>query len=71
MKIGMQIILCILAAWLQMHPCLKGEFARDLGRCVFLASVARPPQLIKGFASARIFNNIHSTLTSVYTYGGM
>ena len=25
MKIGMQIILCELAAWLQMHPCLKGS----------------------------------------------
>ena len=25
-------------------------FTRDLGRCLFLASVAHPPQLLKGFA---------------------
>ena len=30
----------------------QGEFTRNLGTCVFLASVVRPPQLLKGFARA-------------------
>ena len=47
MKIGMHIILCQLAAWLQMHPYLKGNLRETWARVLFLAIVACPPHLLK------------------------
>ena len=36
-----------------------GEFMRDFGTCVFLASVASPPQLLTGFARAVRYTNLY------------
>ena len=36
MKIGMHIILCVLAAWLQMHPYLKGNLRETYARAFSL-----------------------------------
>ena len=43
MEIGMQIILCMHALWLQIHPCLMG----NMGACIFLASVVDSPHLLQ------------------------
>ena len=34
------------------------DFTRDLGTCVFLANVTRPPQLLKGFARAVRYTHV-------------
>ena len=52
---GVHMFLCMLAAWAQMHTYLKGK----LDTCVFLASVACPPQLLKGFAHAEKYNHMY------------
>ena len=49
MKIGMHVILYMLTAWLQMDPYLN----------VFLAGVARPPQLLKGFECAVRYTHMY------------
>ena len=43
MKIGMHIILCVHAVWLQTHPCLKGYLGESLALAFSFASVAGAP----------------------------
>ena len=52
MKIGMHIILCMHAVWLQTQPYLRGKFMRGLGKCIFLASATGAPHSLAGFACA-------------------
>ena len=51
MKIGMQANHSLLAGNMATNaPISQGKYTRDLGTCIFLASIARPPQLLKWFA---------------------
>ena len=50
MKIGMKIILCI-------------NISGGMGMCIFLAGVACPPQLFKGFAHG--VRNTHTYLACI------
>ena len=49
MKIGMQFILCMLA----------GQFTKNSSTWFFLASVACPPQLLRGFAHAVRYTHVY------------
>ena len=39
----------------------QGGFMRDFGTCIFLANIARPPQLLKGFACAVRYTHMYLT----------
>ena len=58
MKIGMYIILCVHAVWLQTHPCLKGNL-QDLGTCIFSASVVFSAQLLILFACVISYTHVY------------
>ena len=69
MKIGMQIILPRARSMATYASISQGEFTRDLGTSVFLASVAHPFQLLKGFTCAVRYT--HMYLACILTWGGV
>ena len=66
MKIGMHIILCVHAVWLQTHPCLQGYLGETLALAFSFASVASAPHLVTLFAWAVRYT--HMYLASILTY---
>ena len=50
MTIDTHTILCMLAAWLQMHPCLEEDYVRETWAPVFSLLVLQVlPSYLKGF----------------------
>ena len=56
MKIGTHIILCVLTAWLQMHPYLKGNLRET---CILLTSVVGSSHLLTLFARAVRYTRVY------------
>ena len=59
MKISMQIILCMLVAWLQMHPYIKGNLRDTWARAFSLLVLQVLPSYLKGLAHAVRYTHVY------------